>query len=143
MICNDPDRGFKVLGIDHLGIVPPSLSEGRTFLHDVLGIPVTGSETVADQGVAVTMLACASDQPRLELLEPIDVSSPIDRYLRRKGGGVHHIALRVDNITAAIAFLKSQGITLVDAQPRSGADGKMIAFVHPKSTGGILFELVQ
>lgn len=146
---------FSIVGIDHLGIVPKDIKQARWFFASVLGLPDRGSEIVASEGVRVQMLTSKHDaphasvqaeettkDPKLELLEPEGATNPLTSYLEKKGGGIHHLAFRVTDIRAAVAYLKQQGVLLINETPRSGAHGSEIVFVHPKSTGGILVELV-
>lgn len=131
---------FRIIQIDHIGIaVKQSQSLSIVFQH--LGIPFLATETVHDQNVATTMFDV--DSVHLELLEALNEESPITKFLQKKGEGIHHIALRVDNLQNAINELTQLGLQMIDMQPRKGAGGKLIAFIHPKSTGGILFELSQ
>jgi methylmalonyl-CoA/ethylmalonyl-CoA epimerase len=96
---------------------------------------------VEDQGVRVAMLPAG--EPRIELLEPTGEDSPVAKFLKKRGPGIHHLAVRVPDIRAALARLKDQGARLIDAEPRAGAGGCLVAFVHPQSAGGVLLELVE
>ena len=102
---------------------------------------VTETEEVSGQKVRVAMLAIG--ESRIELLEATSDDSPISKFLAKRGPGIHHIALRVDDIQATLAELKSKGARLIDEEPRTGAGGCLVAFVHPSSTGGVLIELVE
>lgn len=135
---------FKVLGVDHIGVAVPSLSEVEPFWTDVLGIANTGRETVADQKVT-TSFNPTPNGSEIELLEATGPDSPIAKWLDKNGGhgGIQHIALRVDNLEAALADLKEKGVRLIDETPRKGAGGAMIAFLHPKASHGVLLELCQ
>ncbi len=112
-----------------------------TFYRDMLGLDVAETEEVAGQKVRVAMLPIG--ESRIELLEATSADSPISRFLEKRGPGIHHIAVRVDDIRAALADLRAKGARLIDEEPRQGAGGCLVAFVHPSSTGGVLLELVQ
>lgn len=127
--------------IEHIGIATPRIDESLRFWQDALGLEVTHTEIVEEQGVRVAMLPVG--EPRVELLEPINESSPVAKFLEKRGSGIHHIAVRVSDIRASLARLKEQGARLVDETPRVGAGGCLIAFVHPSATGGVLLELVE
>ena len=131
---------MKVLKIDHIGIAVKNLAES-TRLYEMLGIQSTGSEVVAEQKVKVSFFPVGDSE--IELLESTSPEGPIARYIEKNGEGIQHLALRVDNIEVALEELKAKGIRLIDEKPRYGAGGAKIAFVHPKSTGGILLELSQ
>jgi methylmalonyl-CoA epimerase len=107
----------------------------------LFGLDVTETEEVTEQKVRVAMLPIGDS--RIELLEATSEDSPISRFLEKRGPGIHHIAVRVDDIQAALARLKQKGARLIDEAPRPGAGGCLVAFVHPSSTGGVLLELVQ
>ena len=127
--------------INHLGIATKSIDEALKFWSDALGLENVHTETVEDQKVRIAMLPVG--ESRVELLEPISDDSPISRFLAKRGGGIHHIAVEVDDIDAALTRLKNQGIRLIDEAPRIGAEECLVAFIHPASTGGVLLELVQ
>lgn len=127
--------------IDHLGIAVSSLAEGVRFYKEVLGLEVSSSETVAEQMVQVAMLPIG--ESRLELLEATSPDSPIAKFIEKRGPGIHHICIEVENIHTKLDELKAAGARLIDEQPRIGAGGHLIAFVHPKSSSGVLIELVQ
>jgi|SRR5690606_19124098 len=127
--------------IDHLGIATHGIDEALKFWQEALGLEHVHTETVEDQKVRVAMLPIG--ESRVELLEPISEDSPISNFLEKRGGGLHHVAVRVDDITAALDRLKQQGVRLIDESPRIGAEGCLVAFVHPKAAGGVLLELVQ
>ena len=131
----------NIMKIDHIGIATRGIQEAITFYRDVLGLEVTETEEVPDQKVRVAMLPVG--ESRIELLEATAADSPIARFLEKRGPGIHHIAVRVDDIHVALADLKQNGARLIDEQPRPGAGGCLVAFVHPSSTGGVLLELVQ
>ena len=127
--------------IDHIGIATRGIEESLGFWRDALGLEVSHTETVQEQGVRVAMLPVG--EPRVELLEPTHDESPVAKFLKKRGPGVHHVAVRVEDIRAALARLKAQGARLIDEEPRVGAGGCLVAFVHPQSAGGVLLELVE
>jgi methylmalonyl-CoA/ethylmalonyl-CoA epimerase len=127
--------------IDHIGIATRQLEEAKALWAESLGLKVDSTEDVHDQGVRVAMLPIG--ETRIELLEPITASSPIGKFLDKRGPGIHHIAIRVDDIAITLEKLKEQGLRLIDEKPRIGAGGCLVAFIHPSSTNGVLLELVQ
>jgi methylmalonyl-CoA epimerase len=127
--------------INHLGIATKSIEEALKFWQDSLGLEHVHTEIVEEQKVRVAMLPIG--ESRVELLEPTNEDSPISKFLEKRGGGIHHIAIEVENITESLAKLKSNGAKLIDETPRTGAEGCLIAFVHPQSTNGVLLELTQ
>ncbi len=127
--------------IDHIGIATNGIEDAAKFYRDLLGLKVAETEDVPEQKVRVAMLAIG--ESRIELLEATSEDSPISRFLEKRGPGIHHIAVRVDDIRAALAKMKAEGARLIDEEPRQGAGGCLVAFVHPSSTGGVLLELVQ
>lgn len=132
---------MKIVKIDHLGIAVNSIDQGKRFWTDVLGLPFEGAETVAAQKVTTAFFPVGESE--VELLESTDADGPIARFIEKKGEGVQHIAFRVENIEDALKELKEKGIRLIDETPRKGAGGAKIAFLHPKSTGGVLVELCE
>jgi len=131
---------MKILRIDHVGIAVKSLEEARK-LYEALGLKVTDIEEVAEQKVRVAFLPLEGSE--IELLETTDPEGPIGKFIEKRGEGIQHIALRVDNIEAALEELKGRGFQLIDQKPRYGAGGARIAFLHPKSTNGVLLELSE
>ena len=127
--------------IDHIGIATRGIEESLGFWRDALGLEVKHTETVEEQGVRVAMLPVG--EPRVELLEPTGPDTPVAKFLEKRGPGIHHIAVRVADIRAALARLKSEGARLIDEEPRVGAGGCLVAFVHPAASGGVLLELVE
>jgi methylmalonyl-CoA/ethylmalonyl-CoA epimerase len=127
--------------INHIGIAVQSLETTLPFYRDVLRMPFAGIEEVAEQKVRVAMLGVG--ESKIELLEPTSDDSPIARFLEKNGEGIHHIAYEVDDIEQAIATLSGEGARMIDQVPRNGAHGSRIAFVHPKSSHGVLTELCQ
>ncbi len=131
--------------IAHIGIAVTDLDKAIKIYSDIFGYPPAEIEEVPDQMVKVAMFQTADDPQsgHLELLSPTDESSPIKKYLDKHGEGLHHLALRVENISAKLDELKKLGYRLINEQPRIGAGGKKIAFMHPGSTGGVLLELQE
>jgi methylmalonyl-CoA epimerase len=127
--------------IDHLGIAVSSIEDALAFYRDALGLGVSETEVVEDQGVTVAMLPVG--ESRVELLEPTGDETPVGRFLARRGPGLHHVCYSVPDIEAALDRLRSAGARLIDERPRVGAGGHLVAFVHPTATGGVLVELVQ
>ena len=127
--------------INHLGIATKGIDEALKFWSDSLGLENVHTEIVEDQKVRVAMLPIG--ESRIELLEPTSEDSPISKFLEKRGGGIHHIAVEVDDIAASLEQLRSQGMRLIDEEPRIGAEGCLVAFVHPAAAGGVLLELVQ
>ncbi len=128
------------LKLDHIGIAVSSLAEGAAF-YEALGLEVTGTDEVPEQGVRVAFLTVGDT--RIELLEPTGPESPIARHLEKRGPGMHHLCVRVDDIEAAMRRLADAGYQLLSDEPQPGAHGCRVCFVHPKSTGGVLLELSQ
>lgn len=145
--------GFRILGVNHLGLAAKDPVKCAWFFGEVLGLHHLGGELVASQKTMTEMFSASNDPAkpesgvlsRLEILSPAAGTSdgPISKFLEKKGGGIHHVALAVDSVTAALLHLKRQGVRLIDETPRPGAHDTSIAFVHPESTGGILVELVE
>lgn len=132
---------MKVLKVDHIGIAVKSIDDTKKLYQDILGLVHAGSETVAEQKVTTAFFPVGDTE--VELLESTAPDGPIAKYLEKRGEGVQHIAFRVENIEEALAELKAKGVQLIDEKPRRGAGGAMIAFLHPKSTYGVLVELSQ
>jgi methylmalonyl-CoA epimerase len=132
--------GFSGCKIDHLGIAVRSLDDALRFYRDQLGLEVSLRETVAQEKVNVAMLPAG--EPRIELLEPTDADSVIGKFLDKRGEGLHHVALKVGDINAAVERLRASGARLLN-EVRAGAGGHLYVFVHPSSTGGVLIELIQ
>ena len=127
--------------VDHIGIAVKSLAEAVKVYQDAIGLHVSGYDEVDDQGVRVAMLAIG--ESRIELLEPTREDSPIEKFMMKRGEGIHHIAVRVDDIEQVLERLKASGVRLIDSTPRRGAHNTRIAFIHPSSTHGVLLELVE
>ncbi len=132
---------MKVLKIDHIGIAVKSIDATGQLYNGLLGLQHAGNETVAEQKVTTAFFPVGDTE--VELLESTAPDGPIAKYLEKKGEGVQHIAFRVENIEEALAELKSKGVQLIDEKPRRGAGGAKIAFLHPKSTFGVLIELCE
>ena len=127
--------------IDHIGIATNGIEEASTFWRETLGVEIGGTEEFNEQGVRVAMLAVG--ESRIELLEATHDRSPIAKFVEKRGPGIHHIALRVADIRAALNKLKADGARLIDETPRIGAGGCLVAFIHPTASGGVLVELVE
>lgn len=132
---------MKLLRIDHLGIAVNSIDEGKNFWTDVLGLALTDTETVEAQKTTTAFLPVGESE--VELLESTTADGPVAKFIEKKGQGIQHIAFAVENIEEALQELKDKGIQLIDQQPRIGAGGAKIAFLHPKATNGVLVELCQ
>ncbi len=124
------------LAIDHIGIAVKSIAEAKKFWCDKLGLKVSREEVVPDQKVRVAIL-----ENGIELLEPTSPDSPIAKFIEKRGEGLHHLTLQTEKLADRLSALKATGVSLIDEKPRTGAGGTGIAFVHPKSTGGVLLEL--
>lgn len=127
--------------IDHIGIATPSLAEGLALYREVFGLDIVFQETLSDQGVEVVMLRCGDRA--IELLAPLAVDSPVGKFLAERGPGMHHVAYRVADLAATLAGYAEAGLQLIDSEPRIGAGGHRVAFLHPRSTGRVLIESVE
>jgi methylmalonyl-CoA/ethylmalonyl-CoA epimerase len=127
--------------INHIGIATRKIDQALEFWAGSLSLEHIHTEIVEDQKVRVAMLPIG--ESRIELLEPISDDSPISKFLEKRGGGIHHIAIEVDDIASSLRQLKEKGARLIDETARLGAEGCLVAFVHPSSTGGVLMELVE
>jgi len=127
--------------IQHLGVAVESIEEALAFWRDALGLELKEIEVVEDQGVRVAMLPIG--ESRIELLEATGEETPVGKFLAKRGPGIHHLCVEVNDINAKLSELKARGARLIDEQPRIGAGGALVAFVHPSSTGGVLIELTQ
>ena len=132
---------FNVGRVDHIGIAVKDIEQAKKFYTEFLGMKALGEEVVEEQKVKVCFIPCGDSE--IELLESTSPDGPIAKHIEKKGEGTQHIALRLDNIEAAIADLMAKGVRMIDEKPRYGAGGAKIAFVHPKSTGGILLEISE
>ncbi len=127
--------------IQHLGVAVASIDEALAFWRDGLGLDLGEIELVEDQGVRVAMLPIG--ESRIELLEATGDETPVGKFIAKRGPGIHHLCVEVDDIEARLAELKARGVRLIDESPRIGAGGALVAFVHPAGTGGVLIELTQ
>jgi methylmalonyl-CoA epimerase len=127
--------------IDHLGIAVRSISDSLDFYRQTLGMEVTAAEAVQDQGVRIALLPVG--ESRIELLEPFSEDTPVGRFIARRGEGLHHICYEVEDLASKMEDLKSRGVRVLDGYPRRGAEGKLVAFLHPASANGVLVELVE
>jgi methylmalonyl-CoA/ethylmalonyl-CoA epimerase len=130
-----------ILGLDHLGIAVDSLETAIPLYRDVLGLELIGRDTVPGQKVNVAMFRLGD--AAIELLESTDPDGPIGSFIQKRGQGIHHISLRVDDIHAELARLKESGIRLIHEEPVPGAHNTLVAFIHPTATGKTLYELCQ
>ncbi len=127
--------------IDHLGIAVRSIADSLGFYRDALGLELAGTETVADQGVTVAMLPVG--ESRIELLEPVSEETTVARFIAKRGEGLHHICYEVADLKAKLDELGARGVRVLDGYPRRGAEGHLVAFLHPASANGVLVELVE
>ncbi|MBF0118692.1 MAG: methylmalonyl-CoA epimerase [Desulfobacterales bacterium] len=132
---------MKILKIDHIGVAVNSIDAGKNFWKEILGLSLEGTETVEEQKVTTAFMPVGESE--IELLESTSPEGPIAKFLEKRGEGFQHIAFMVEDIESALSELKEKGIKLIDEKPRKGAGGKKIAFLHPKSTNGVLVELCQ
>jgi methylmalonyl-CoA/ethylmalonyl-CoA epimerase len=131
---------MKVTRLDHIGIAVKSIAESLK-VYEAMGLKSVGVEEVAEQKVRVAFIPIG--EAEIELLESTAPDGPVAKYIEKNGEGIQHLALRVDNLEAALAEMKAKGVRLIDEKPRYGAGGAKIAFVHPRSTGGVLLELSE
>ena len=132
--------------INHIAVVVNDMAEGHTFWHDVMGLPAGKAYTEEAQGVDVAFYPAGEEGspiPAVELISPLDDESGVAKYLAKKGPGMHHLCFEVDDIVGTLAELKAKGIQLIDEEPRLNKKGIKVAFVHPKSTGGVLVEFYE
>ena len=127
--------------IDHIGIAVGDLDQSLAFFKDALGLELDAPEDVPAQRVRAHFLQAG--EAAIELVEPTSDDSPIAKFITKRGAGIHHLALRVDDIVAALAELKAKGVRLIDEVPRPGAHNSLVAFIHPSSAHGVLVELKQ
>ncbi|NLI71272.1 MAG: methylmalonyl-CoA epimerase [Bacteroidales bacterium] len=133
---------MKITHIEHLGIAVKSIEDALTYYEDVLGLKCYAIEEVADQRVKTAFIKVGDT--KIELLESTDPKGPVGKFIEKRGEGIHHIAFAVeDGVAEALKEAEEKGIRLVDTQPRKGAEGLNIAFLHPKSTVGVLTELCE
>ena len=127
--------------IEHLGIAVRSLEEGNALYTKLLGVGPYKEESVESEGVRTSFFQAGPN--KIELLEAVHADSPIAKFIEKRGEGLHHVAYAVDDIRSEMARLKAEGVVLLNEEPKAGADGKWVCFLHPKSTGGTLVELCQ
>jgi methylmalonyl-CoA/ethylmalonyl-CoA epimerase len=127
--------------IDHVGVAVEDLDSALALYEGTFRMPLAHRETVSEQGVEAVLLDVGDCH--LELLSPLGPKTPVGKFLERKGPGLHHVAYRVDDIEAVLAQLASEGVALIDSEPRTGIRMSRVAFLHPKATGGVLTEIVQ
>jgi len=132
---------MKAIKIDHLGIAVKDVAEAESLFRDVLGLKLSRAETIEDQKVSTAIFSLGDIG--VELMESTSPDGPVARFIEKRGEGIQHLAIQVDNLEKAIEELKEKGIRLIDEQPRTGASGSRIAFLHPKSTFGVLIELME
>ena len=130
------------IGMDHVGVAVKNLDEAVRVYRDALGFTLEGIHVLNERKVKVAFLSSGGETD-IELLEPLSNDSTIAKFLETRGEGIHHFAMKVDNVEVALEDFKKKGVTLIDEKPKAGAEGKKIAFVHPKSTKGVLLELVM
>ncbi len=130
-----------VKNIDHIGIAVRDIQSVLAFYQEALGLENLGFEVVEDQGVRVAFLPVG--ESRFELLEPLNDDSPVAKFIARRGEGIHHICLGVDSVAESLEEMKQRGLQLIDNEPRLGAHNKQIAFIHPKTSNGVMIELSQ
>ena len=131
----------RVLRINHIGLATPDTEDALRFFSMGLGLAPGPAEDVNGDAVRVSFLPVG--ESRVELLEPLGDVGPVQRFLETRGPGIHHICLEVDDLAGMLTQLRAQGVRLIDEAPRAGAHGSLVAFVHPKSAGGVLIELVE
>lgn len=132
---------MRILHIDHIGVAAKDMNEALKFFVEKLGMTWTGFETIEDQKVKVAFLPLGEGE--IEILESTAPDGPVAKFIEARGEGVQHIALRVDDLDAALEELKAKGVRLIDERPRIGAGRARIAFIHPKETHGVLLELCE
>jgi len=132
---------MKIKHIDHIGIAVKSIEEGKRFFADILGLKFEKTEVIEEQKVKTGFFPVTDSE--LELLESTEPDGPVAKFIEARGQGVQHIAFRVENLDEALAELKERGVRLIDQEPRKGAGGARIAFIHPKETSGVLVELCE
>lgn len=131
----------RIIRISHIGLATPDTEQALGVFSEAMGLEASGGEEVESDRVRVTFLAVGD--ARLELLEPVSMEGPVQKFLANRGPGIHHICLEVEDLPGMLAQLKAHGVELIDQEPRRGAHGSLVAFVHPKSANGVLLELVD
>ena len=138
LTLSDEKKKYK---LDHIGIAVKDLNESLKFYRDTLGLELEGIEIVKDQKVKTAFLPVGDTH--IELLEPTEPESAVGKFLEKRGEGIHHIAIKVENIESYLSNLEEKEVRLIDKEPKIGANNKKIAFIHPKSTSGVLLELCE
>ena len=131
-----------IVAIDHIGIAVKNLDEAIVLYRDVLGFHFEGVQTLSDRKIKIASFRCGSES-HIELVQPLSSDSTVAKFLENRGEGIHHVAVKVNNIKAVLDEYKLKGLTLIDEEPKPGAGGSKVAFIHPKSTRGVLLELVE
>ncbi len=131
----------RVLRINHIGLATASMDAALNVFRDGLGLEEAGGDYVESDAVRVSFLPLG--EARLELLEPVGEEGPVQKFLANRGPGIHHICLEVDDLAGMLKRLTERGVELIDPQPRRGAHGTLVAFVHPRAANGVLVELVE
>ena len=132
---------MKISGMDHIGIAVRSINKAMNFYNQALGLELSAIENITDRNMKIGFINAGDI--KIELIEPTSNDSTIAKYIAKKGEGIHHICFKVENITESLAKLKSGGFELIDKAPKDGAEGSKIAFIHPRSAGGVLIELKE
>ncbi len=135
------EKDFKVLKLDHIGIAVGSIEEQLRVWQNLPGLKMIETKEIPDQKIKVAIFNLGN--LHIELIEPLTATSSVHNFIKKRGEGLHHLCFEVDNIDTALALLKDRGVRLVDEKPRTGAWAKKIAFIHPKSMGGVLVELSE
>lgn len=135
------NKPFRILGIEHVGVAINNRQNLNSIFSDILGLEFLGSEEVLDQNVLTDIYRLGNS--KIEFISSINDNKSIEKFINKRGEGLHHLALIVDNIKNALKYLDKMGIELIDKEPRIGVEGFSIAFLHPKSTNGILIELCE
>ncbi len=132
---------MNITHIEHLGIAVKSLQEAIPYYENILGLKCYAVEEVVDQKVKTAFFKVGDT--KIELLEPMETDSAVGKFIENKGEGIHHIAFKVDDVARSLKEVEEKGVRLIDSAPRKGAEGLMIGFLHPKSTGGVLTEFCE
>jgi methylmalonyl-CoA epimerase len=131
----------RVIRVNHIGIATSDAESAERFLVKGLGLETEATEDVPGDAVRVSFLPIG--ESRLEILEPVGDAGPVQSFIEKRGQGIHHICLEVEDLAGMLVHLRHQGVKLLDEEPRAGAHGTLVAFLHPKSTNGVLIELVE
>ncbi len=131
----------RVIRVNHIGLAASDMAQALQVFSDGMGLPVAGDELVPGDAVRVTFLPVG--ESRIEFLEPVGEEGPVQKFIEKRGPGMHHICLEVEDLPGMLARLKERGVELIDQEPRPGAHGSLVAFVHPRSASGVLVELVE